>query len=114
MEAGYHVLVPKPPAPNFSDCLKLSETAKQSGVRLMVNFERRFSFAVRKAVELMRGNTFGNLTQFMSSFCSGKYDQIRGKDYRGHLEAYLLDFAIHHLDLAMHNLDNQNPLFDSS
>ena len=48
----------------------------------------------------MNGTSFGQPTQFHFSFCSGRYDEKRGCDYLSHLEAYLLDFAIHHLDLA--------------
>ena len=100
LEAGYNVLVPKPPAPDLASCHELARAARHHGVTLMVNFERRFSLAVRKARELMNGRNFAQPTQFHFSFCSGKYDQKRGRDYRNHLEAYLLDFAIHHLDLA--------------
>jgi len=100
LEAGYHVFVPKPPAPSFQDCVELAQAARANGKQLMVNFERRFSFAVRKAREIIGKSTFGKLNQISCSFCSGKYDDVRGRNYEDHIHAYLLDFALHHLDLA--------------
>jgi predicted dehydrogenase len=46
--------------------------------------------------------SFGGLTQLLCSFCSGSYDEYRGRDYDGPVHAYVLDFAVHHLDLARH------------
>ena len=41
----------------------------------------------------MQTESFGTLTQLFCSFCSGKYPTVK---------SYLLDFAIHHFDLARH------------
>ncbi len=43
LEAGYHVLVPKPPAPSLDDCLALADASTRTGKSLMVHFHRRFS-----------------------------------------------------------------------
>jgi len=91
LEAGYHVFIPKPPAPSLKDAIELAETSRRTGKTLMVNFQRRFSFGVRRAKQLMAEASFGQLTQLFCSFCSGKYPS---------LHSYLLDFAIHHFDLA--------------
>ena len=93
LEAGYHVFVPKPPAPSLEATLELAETAEKTGKTLMVNFQRRFSLGVRRAKEIMQQPSFGKLTQLFCSFCSGKYPTTK---------AYLLDFAIHHFDLAQY------------
>jgi predicted dehydrogenase len=100
LEAGYHVFIPKPPAMSLADTIELSETARRSGKILMVNFQRRFSFGVSRARALMTSPSFGRLTQLFCSFCSGKYDEVRGRGYEGSVHAYLLDFMGHHLDLA--------------
>jgi len=42
------------------------------------------------------------LTQLSASFCSGKYDEVRGVGYDGPVHAFLLDFSTHHLDLVRH------------
>jgi myo-inositol 2-dehydrogenase/D-chiro-inositol 1-dehydrogenase len=66
----------------------------------MVDYQRRFSFAVQQALEIMARPSFGRLTQLSASFCSGKYDEVRGVGYDGPIHAYLLDFSTHHLDLV--------------
>jgi predicted dehydrogenase len=101
LETGYHVFVPKPPALSLADSIELAEVARRAGKTLMVNFQRRFSLGVRRAKEIMADDpAFGQLTQLQGSFCSGKYDAVRGAGYADPIQAYLLDFAIHHFDLA--------------
>ncbi len=100
LEAGYHVFIPKPPAPSLADTIALAETAQRTGKTLMVDFQRRFAFGVSRARTLMADPAFGRLTQVSCSFCSGKYVEARRVGYDGPLHAYLLDFATHHLDLA--------------
>ena len=100
LEAGYHVLVPKPPAPSLADCQELSAASTRTGRTVMVHFHRRFSLAVSKAREIMARPSFGHVTQISCSFCSGTYDDVRGAGYDGPVHAFLLDFAVHHLDLV--------------
>ena len=45
LEAGYHVLVPKPPARSLDDCRQLAAASTRTGRNLMVHFHRRFSYA---------------------------------------------------------------------
>ena len=104
LEAGYHVFVPKPPATTLADAIELAEISRSTGKTLMINFQRRFSFGVRRARELMASDSFGQLTQLFCSFCSGKYRSVSAKygpaiEY-GPVHLYLLDFAIHHFDLV--------------
>ena len=98
--AGYHVFIPKPPAMTLAETQALADLAGQVGKRVMVNFQRRFSFGVRQARAIMKQAAFGRLTQLSFSFCSGVYDEVRGRDYADPIQAYLLDFMPHHLDLA--------------
>ena len=100
LEAGYHVLVPKPPALSLDACRELAEASARTGKSLMVHFHRRFSYGVSQAREIMARPAFGQLTQLFCSFCSGRYDEVRGAGYDGPVHAYLCDFAVHHLDLA--------------
>ncbi len=93
LAAGYHVFTPKPPAPSLEQTLELAEASEKHGKTLMVNFQRRFSLGVREARRIMQTESFGQLTQLFCSFCSGPY---------GSVKHYLLDFAIHHFDLARH------------
>lgn len=104
LSAGHHVFVPKPPAMNLDDTIALSKAAEDADRFVMVNFESRFSYGVRTARKIMATPGFGSLTQYSGSFCSGKYTgeglAHRGAPYEDHLQAYLLDFAPHYLDLS--------------
>lgn len=106
LEAGYHVFVPKPPAMSLADTVQLSDAAREKGLSVMVNFESRFSYGVKMARRIMRTDGFGKLTQLSGSFCSGKYsgpgNDHRGAPYDNHVQAYLLDFVPHYLDLSRH------------
>ena len=62
-----------------------------AGRNLMVNFERRFRFAVIQARAIMAEPSFGGLTHLLRSFCRGAYDEDRGRDYDGPVHAYVLD-----------------------
>ena len=68
----------------------------------MVNFQRRFSFAVTRAREIMQRESFGPLTQLSLSFCSGLFTGPRERGYKDPIHAFLLDMAPHHLDLAQY------------
>lgn len=100
LEAGYHVLVPKPPALSLDDCRELAEASARTGKTLMVHFHRRFSYSVSQARRIMATPSFGPLTQLSCSFCCGQYDEVRAAGYDGPVHAFLCDFAVHHLDLA--------------
>lgn len=100
LEAGYHVLVPKPPALSLDHARALADASTATGRNLMVHFHRRFSYSMTKARELMTRPSFGDLTQLFASFTSGPYDDVRGAGFDGAVQAYLCDFAVHHLDLA--------------
>ena len=102
LEAGLHVFTAKPPAPTLADTLELAEVSNKTGKVCMVDFQRRFSFGVTSALEIMAKPSFGRLTQLSCSFCSGKYDSIRAVGYDDPIHAFLLDFSVHHLDLARH------------
>jgi len=104
LEAGYHVFVPKPPATTLADATELAETSARVGKVVMVNFQRRFSLGVRRAMEVMQRDDFGQMTQLLGSFCSGEYRSRLGKTGPtvecGAPQVYLLDFAIHYFDLS--------------
>lgn len=104
LDAGLHVFMPKPPTCTYADAVALADYARAAGRQIMVNFESRFSYAVRTLRDIMADPEFGRPTQAHFSFCSGSYrdrlDTRHGSPYRDTVHAYLLDFTPHHLDLA--------------
>jgi predicted dehydrogenase len=104
LAAGYHVFMPKPPTKTYEETVDLADAAKKSKRFVMVNFESRFSYAVRMAKKIMAQPSFGRLTQAHFSFCTGTYkDRISYRHdapYEDTVHAFLLDFTPHHLDLA--------------
>jgi len=100
LEAGYHVFIPKPPATSLAGTIELAKAARRANRTLMVNFQRRFSFGVTRARKIIATPAFGRLTQVLCSSCSGTYGGARGRHHADAVQAYLLDFAVHHLDLA--------------
>jgi predicted dehydrogenase len=87
----------------LAETQEIANLAEQVGKRVMVNFQRRFSYGVRQAREIMARKEFGRLTQLSCSFCSGLYGGARGRDYEDQVHALLLDFMPHHLDLARYS-----------
>jgi predicted dehydrogenase len=61
IEAGKHVLVEKPLAPNSSGARQLIQAATEAGVTLMVGHTFEYNPAVRKLRELVRNQELGEL-----------------------------------------------------
>jgi predicted dehydrogenase len=66
LEAGKHVLVEKPLAANFSDGLKLVETAEQRGLTLMLDHTFAYTSAVQHLRKIIRGGEIGDI-QYIDS-----------------------------------------------
>jgi predicted dehydrogenase len=56
-----HLLIEKPIAATLDQALRIADTAKRCGVRVLVGHHRRHNPLVRKARELVRGGTLGRL-----------------------------------------------------
>lgn len=63
-----HVLCEKPLAPTAADCLEMSETCRQNGVKLMVAYRLHFEAANLRALELLRAGKLGTPKLFSSFF----------------------------------------------
>jgi predicted dehydrogenase len=100
LDAGLHVLVEKPFAPNLETARELVEMAEARDRILMVSQNYRFFPAPRAIASLVRENALGVLYQISIDFrrySPGPPDR-RG---RHHLEEQplLVDMSIHHFDL---------------
>jgi predicted dehydrogenase len=100
LEAGLHVLVEKPFAPNHDAARELVELAEAKGLVLMVSQNYRFFPAPRAIASLVRESALGQLYEVSIDFrrYSTAPPERRG---RHHLEEQplLVDMSIHHFDL---------------
>ena len=100
LEAGLHVLVEKPFAPNLETARQLVDMAAAKGLVLMVSQNYRFFPAPRAIASLVRESALGSLYQVSIDFrrYSTAPPERRG---RHHLEEQplLVDMSIHHFDL---------------
>ena len=100
VEAGLHVLVEKPFAPDLETATELVDLAAARGVTLMVSQNYRFFPAPRAIAALVREGALGAIHSVAIDFrrySPGTPDR-RG---RHHVEAQplLVDMSIHHFDL---------------
>jgi predicted dehydrogenase len=100
LEAGLHVLVEKPFAPDLETATELVELASARGLTVMVSQNYRFFPAPRALASLVRESALGPLCEVSIDFrrySPGTPDR-RG---RHHLEEQplLVDMSIHHFDL---------------
>ncbi len=100
LEAGLHVIVEKPFAPNLGTARELVELAAHKGLILMVSQNYRFFPAPRAIASLVRESALGQLFEISIDFRKYSYAP---PDRRGrhHFEEQplLVDMSIHHFDL---------------
>jgi predicted dehydrogenase len=100
LDAGLHVLVEKPFAPNLAIARDLVDMAEAKGRVLMVSQNYRFFPAPRAIASLVRENALGRLYEVSIDF---RRYSFATQDRRGrhHLEEQplLVDMSVHHFDL---------------
>src|SRR5689334_11847770 len=97
---GVNVIVQKPFAPSYEDCVVMVEAAAKAGVRLAVHENFRYQAPMRVVAETLASGAIGAPTWGRIAFRTG-YDVYRTQPYF-HREKKLaiLDVGIHVLDLA--------------
>lgn len=95
MEAGYHVYVEKPPAPDLEGCRKMLATQRRTGRICMTAFKKRFAPAYTKARAVIAGEQFGTPALLTITRTSGRWP-----DGAESVHAYLRENSIHVVDLA--------------
>ncbi|MBQ4087103.1 MAG: Gfo/Idh/MocA family oxidoreductase [Clostridia bacterium] len=78
MRAGKHVLCEKPMALSREDCSLMVQTARQTGMQLMVGQVGRYTPAFVKAKEIVESGEIGELT-FMEAEYAHDYSKIGGR-----------------------------------
>lgn len=98
---GCHVIVEKPLALKLSDAAAIAAAAARAGRHAMVSQNYRFRRQSRALQELVRGRTLGPLLGIRVSCRRDlRYAWISRRDWRGRMpHPYLLDMAIHHVDM---------------
>lgn len=108
LDAGLHVLVEKPFAPNLGAAQQLVDTAAARGLVLMVSQNYRHFPAPRAIASLVRESALGKLHEVSIDF--RRYSPA-GPNGRGrhHFEAQplLVDMSIHHFDLLRLIIDRE-------
>jgi len=102
LAAGSHVVIEKPLAPTLADAQAIVGAADRHGRIAMVAQNYRFRRQSRALGELVRGGRLGRL---LAIRCECHRDLraawISSRDWRGRMRhPYLLDMAIHHVDLV--------------
>jgi D-apiose dehydrogenase len=97
---GLPVIVQKPLAPSWKDCVAIVETTRAAGVPFMVHENTRFLTPLRKAHEVIVSGTLGKPTWARVSFRTGH--NIYGKQpYLAKVDHFvILDLGVHMLDVA--------------
>ena len=94
------VIVQKPFAPNWTDCVAMVQACRDAGVPLMVHENFRFQAPLMALERVMRSGVIGKPTFGRISFRTG-YDIYAGQPYLALEERFiLLDLGIHVLDMA--------------
>jgi len=94
------VVVQKPFAPTFADCLAMVEACRAAGVPLMVHENFRFQAPMLAVQRVLASGAIGTPTFGRLSFRTG-YDIYANQPYLAQEERFiLLDLGIHLLDIA--------------
>ncbi len=101
LSQGCHVIVEKPLAPTFPDAAAIAEAARLAGLHVVVAQNYRFRRQSRALRDLVGGRALGSLLGIRISCRRDLRDAwISRRDWRGRMpHPYLLDMAIHHVDM---------------
>jgi myo-inositol 2-dehydrogenase/D-chiro-inositol 1-dehydrogenase len=91
LESGLHVFVEKPATKTLEEAIRLREIEKRANRHVMVGFMKRHAPGYRKAKEIVESGSFVPLAALDTKLCVGPF---WGE------EEFLLEVAIHHLDLV--------------
>jgi predicted dehydrogenase len=113
-ERGIPVIVQKPLAPSFAECLSIIDTCKAAKIPFMVHENTRFLRPVRKVREIIESGSLGTLTWGRIAFRTG-HDIYGKQPYLAQEEHFvLLDLGVHMLDVARFLLGEVDRLYCQS
>jgi predicted dehydrogenase len=108
------VVVQKPLAPSWEECVAIVEVARAAGIPLMVHENVRFQTPMRRAREVIDSGVLGSLTWARISYRTG-FDVYDKQPYLATEENYiLLDLGVHMLDVTRYLLGEVTHLYCQS
>jgi predicted dehydrogenase len=97
---GVPMIVQKPFAPEWKDCVAIVEEAEKAGLFLAVHENFRFQTPLQKVEEVLRSGVIGEPSWARISFRTG-YDIYKGQPYFYDEERFvILDLGVHVIDVA--------------
>jgi predicted dehydrogenase len=93
MERGIPVYTEKPPALDAASALEVARLSRRSGVLCTTAFKKRYNTAYNRAREWLAGFDAADRYSISIDYASAQYEAASGPG------SFLLDFAIHAIDL---------------
>jgi predicted dehydrogenase len=94
LRRGIPVYTEKPPAPSAGEAWEVARVAQETGTLCTTAFKKRYNVAYNRAKEWIDSFPIGDLYSLSVDYCSAKYRNDSPRT------SFLLDFAIHLIDLV--------------
>jgi predicted dehydrogenase len=105
------VIVQKPFAPTWEECLSMVDACDKAGVPLMVHENFRFQPALRRVHDVLQTGVIGDILFGKISFRTGQDVKAPQPYLYNETKFILLDFGVHALDVARVFLGEANTVF---
>ncbi|MEY2616240.1 MAG: hypothetical protein QOH78_2013 [Verrucomicrobiota bacterium] len=105
MRLGYPVYTENPPAEWATEALTVARVAKETGLLCTTAFKKRYNRSYTRAKEWIGKFSPEDLFSLSIDYCSGPYENKTPRD------TFLLDFAIHVIDLAQFLFGDVDSIF---
>ncbi len=110
LKAGMPVYTEKPPAPDAAEALKVARVAKDTGLLCMTGFKNRYAAVYHDARQWLWQFPPDDRLALSIDYASGPYPHTEDP----HSRPFLLDFAIHVIDLVGYLFGDVAEVFCSS
>lgn len=108
MRKGIPVYTEKPPAPSAGEARVVAQVARETGILCTTAFKKRYSTAYQRAKEWLNGYDPNDYYSISIDYASGRYPNDNPKT------GFLLDFAIHVIDVAGYLFGDVQSVFSFS
>jgi len=105
MRYGIPVYTEKPPAANAADALAVAKISKETGILCTTAFKKRYNKAYSRAKEYIGQFPFEDLFSISIDYASAQYFNDSS------MSCFLLDFAIHMIDLSVYLFGDAKEVF---